>query len=194
MCRACHNASADSRVAMTTRCSFRPAGEALEDTGISLKIKYLARFAILACALSFGCAVAALPQAENLAVTAKQAQSQRVPVLLVFTQRTCPYCAAAKRDYLEPMNTQAPWRDRVLMREVDIDSTEPVTDFDGTARSQREIARRFEVKSVPTLIVVDATGNAVGSPIVGLLTADFYRLYIEQAIEAGLVQMRTSPR
>ena len=151
---------------------------------------------ILACALllTHTLTVAALPQAENLAVTGKQAQSQRVPVLLVFTQRTCPYCAAAKRDYLEPMNAQIPWRNRMLMREVDIDSTEPITDFDGASRSQREVARRYEVKSVPTLLVVDAAGQPVGQPIVGLLTADFYRLYIEQAIEAGLIHMRTSAR
>lgn len=194
MCRACHNASADSRVAMTTRCNFRPAGKTLEDTGISLKIKYLAITAILTCGLWLGGALAALPQVDNLAGTARQAQAQRVPVLLVFTQRTCPYCATAKRDYLEPMNTQAPWRDRVLMREVDIDSTASSTDFDGVLRTHREIAKRYEVKSVPTLIVVDASGNPVGSPIVGLLTADFYRLYIEQAIEAGLVHMRSSAR
>lgn len=43
---------------------------------------------------------------------------------------------------------------------------------------------------MPTLIVFDADGKPVGSPLVGLLTEDFYRLYIEQAIESGLTKMR----
>ena len=37
-------------------------------------------------------------------------------------------------------------------------------------------------------------GKAAAPPISGLLTADFYGLYIEQAVEAGLVRMRSEGR
>ena len=42
----------------------------------------------------------------------------------------------------------------------------------------------------PTIIVFDADGKPVSTPLVGLLTRDFYSMYIEQAMEAGLVKMR----
>jgi hypothetical protein len=39
-------------------------------------------------------------------------------------------------------------------------------------------------------MVFDADGKPVGPPLTGLLTQDFYQLYIEQAIEGGLTRMR----
>jgi thioredoxin-related protein len=128
--------------------------------------------------------------AGDLAQTAAQARRLRVPVLIAFTQHSCPYCAVAKRDYLVPLQQSPIWRRRVLIREVDIDQQIPMRDFGGETGTTRAFAQRFEVKKVPTVIVFDADGRVVSPPIVGLLTRDFYGLYLEQAIEAGLVAMR----
>lgn len=128
--------------------------------------------------------------AGDLARTAAQASKLRAPVLIAFTQHSCPYCAIAKRDYIVPIQQSPQWRRRVLIREVDIDQATPMRDFSGETITARAFAQRFDVKKVPTVIVFDADGKAVSPPIVGLLTRDFYGLYIEQAIEAGLVAMR----
>lgn len=128
--------------------------------------------------------------AGDLAQTAAQARRLRVPVLIAFTQRSCPYCPVAKRDYLVPLQQSPIWRRRVLIREVDIDQQIPMRDFGGETGTARAFAQRFAVKKVPTIIVFDADGNVVSPPIVGLLTRDFYGLYIEQAIEAGLLSVR----
>jgi hypothetical protein len=48
----------------------------------------------------------------------------------------------------------------------------------------------MQVRLVPTVLVVDTRGEPVAAPIVGLLAPDFYQLYLEQAVEAGVLKLR----
>ena len=134
--------------------------------------------------------MAQLLPAGDLTQVAAEARSKRVPILVAFMQQSCPYCAIARRDYLLPLQADPQWRHRVLIREVDVDRNTPLRDFTGAATTQRAFARTHEARRVPTLIFFDADGNRIGQPIIGLLSEDFYRLYIEQGIEAGLAKMR----
>ena len=134
--------------------------------------------------------MAQLRPADGLAQLAAEARSKRVPVLIAFMQESCPYCAVARRDYLQPLQTDPKWQQRVLIREIDVDRSTPLRDFTGAATTHRAFARSLDARRVPTLIFFDADGNRVGPPIIGLLLEDFYRLYIEQGIEAGLARMR----
>lgn len=144
---------------------------------------------IVACG-SIAPAMAQLMRADNLAQLAAEARSKRVPVLIAFMQQSCPYCAVARRDHLLALQRDPQWRDRVLIREIDVDRDTPLRDFSGSTTTHRAFARRFNVRRVPTLIVFDADGVAAAQPLTGLLTEDFYRLHIEQSIEAGLARMR----
>ncbi len=105
---------------------------------------------------------------------------------------TCPYCAAARRDFLAPMQASEQWRDKVLMREIVLDSGASLRDFNGETLTVREFAKRHGISRVPTVIVFDGNGAQVTQPLVGLSSSDFYGLYLEQAVEAGLVRMRNS--
>ncbi len=136
-------------------------------------------------------ATAQLRTADDLAQVAAEARAKRIPVLIAFMQQSCPYCAVARRDHLLPLQSDPQWRNRVLIREVDVDRNTPLRDFSGASTTHRAFARLHEVQKVPTLIVFDADGKSVGSPLVGLLTQDFYQLYIEQAIEGGLNKLRS---
>ncbi len=144
---------------------------------------------IVACA-SAAPATAQLQRADDLAQLAAEARSRRIPVLVAFMQQSCPYCAVARRDYLAPLQQDPQWRDRVLIREIDVDRDTPLRDFSGAATTHRAFARRHNLRRVPTLIVFDADGVAATQPLTGLLIEDYYRLYIEQSIEAGLARMR----
>lgn len=126
---------------------------------------------------------------NNLATLAAEARTRRAPILVAFMQQSCPYCAVARRDYLIPLQSDPQWKNRVLIREVDVDRGTPMRDFAGNAVTHRAFARSHGVTRVPTLIAFDDRGKPVAPPIVGLLADDFYRLYIEQAIEAGLARM-----
>jgi thioredoxin-related protein len=135
-------------------------------------------------------AAAQLLPADDLAQAAATAKARRAPVLIAFMEQSCPYCAVARRDYLMPLQIDAKWQNRVLIREVDVDRSTPMRDFSGAETTHRAYARSLGVKRVPTLILFDADGQQVAPAITGLLADDFYRLYIEQAIEAGLTRMR----
>jgi thioredoxin-related protein len=156
-----------------------------------LKILGFFRWLIVAWTIGATAPVAAqLLLADDLARLAAAARIQRAPLLIHFMEHSCPYCAIARRDYLIPLQNDPKWRGRVLIREIDVGRSTALRDFDGKTTTHLSFARSHGVRRVPTLIAFDAEGKAVAPPIVGLLADDFYRLYIEQALEAGLVKMR----
>lgn len=146
---------------------------------------------IVACAPCISAAAGAtLRAADDFSRIAAEARGKRVPVLVAFMEQRCPYCATARRDHLLPLQNDPQWRDKMLIRTIEVDRNTALRDFSGAQTTHREFARKHKVKRVPTLIVFDGDGKAVAEPIVGLLISDYYRLYIEQAVEAGLVRMR----
>lgn len=147
--------------------------------------------AILTCAAASAGAQAGsgLRLADDLTATARQARQQRVPIMIVFTEAGCRYCITAKRDYLVPMRDSAEWRDKVIMLEVDVDSSVRLRDFEGKSVSHSDFAKRHRVKRVPTVIVADDKGKPVAPPIVGLMT-DFFALYLQHAVAEGLLKAR----
>jgi len=151
--------------------------------------------AILTCAVATAGAQAgtALRMADDLTATASQARQQRTPIMMVFTQAGCRYCHTAKRDYLVPMQNDPEWRDKVIMVEIDIDSSARLRDFEGKTVSHSEFAKRHRVNRVPTVIVVDDQGIPVTSSVVGLM-ADFYALYLQHAVADGLLRVRGAQR
>ncbi|MEQ1772502.1 MAG: thioredoxin family protein [Burkholderiales bacterium] len=156
--------------------------------------KYITRalwLLILACTLAaLPVHAEPLPLATDLAEAARMAREQRVPVLIAFTLKTCPYCNTARRDYWEPMHTSEKWRGKAIMLELQLDGVQPLRDFAGNATTARDFARRFTVRSVPTVIVFNDSGKPTTTPLVGLSSGDFYSLYLEQAVESGLIDMR----
>lgn len=151
--------------------------------------------ALLILACTAGAAFAQAPPARleyarDLAALGKQAAARGVPIMLVFTRPGCPYCARAKKDHLDPLGASPEYGAKVMLREIEATSDAlPLRDFDGTLTTHRNFARNRKVRTVPTVIVVDARGKPLADPVVGLNGPDFYSLYLEQAIDAARVQM-----
>lgn len=163
------------------------------------KLRYLKA---LAFALILGAAAVAtaetpvdtpvVPQAKDLHADARDAESRRVPILLVFASETCPYCVQLENDYLKPMLASGEYADRLLVRKVLIRDTRSLTDFDGTQVEAGAVARRYRVDLVPTLVFVDAQGNEVAERLVGLGSADFYWGYLMQGIDAASARLQVA--
>ncbi len=148
---------------------------------------------ILAWGLTLSGAVRAadsLVHAKNFQDDARTAAKRRVPILVVFTSPHCPYCERVKHDYLIPMHKDPAYRSRVIIREVTIGATDPLTGFDGTATTEGAFAAAHKVFMVPTVQVFDTQGNHTGDAIVGLLIPDYYFGYLESAIDAGISKVR----
>ena len=207
MWRACHIASADSRVAITSRRGA--CGDVIEERVGSATVtsgnRRLALLAILASALGIAASVARaqkaqttprgtgrpklgraaqLAAADDLARDGRISTLERKPILLFFDREECPYCEQALREYLVPLSRES-WGERALFRQIQIDRALPLTGFDGTATTHENLAARFGVSLSPTVLVVDGSGKVLSGPLVGLMTVDFYGAYLENALEAA---------
>ena len=148
----------------------------------------LLKLAILACGLTLtGAAGAAdgLVQASSFKADGKLAALRRVPILVVFTSPGCSYCERVKREYLVPMHKDPAYLKRVIIREVTVGATTPLTGFDGSATTEGAYAAAHKVFMVPTIKVLTPQGGDTGEAIVGMLTPDYYFGYLEAAIDEG---------
>lgn len=135
-------------------------------------------------------AAAGLVHVKNFRTDGALAAKRRVPIMVLFTTPTCPYCEIVKRDYLVPMHRDRAYRTRVIIRELTVNSNAALTGFDGKSTIEAAFAAAAKVFVVPTVMVFDPRGEPVGEPIVGLLIPDYYFGYLEAAIEDGLAKTR----
>jgi thioredoxin-related protein len=131
-----------------------------------------------------------LVHAKSFQSDARTAAKRGVPILVLFTSPSCPYCERVKREYLVPMHKDPAYRPRVIIREVTIDAATPLTGFDGTPTTEGAFASAHKVFMVPTVMVFDPHGEATGEAIVGLLIPDFYFGYLEASIDEGVRKVR----
>lgn len=131
-----------------------------------------------------------LVHARDFQSDARTATQRKVPLLVVFTSPHCPYCDRVKREYLIPMHKDPAYRKRVIIREITVDATTPITAFNGERTTEAAFAAAHKVLMVPTVKVLDAAGNEASEAIVGLLTPDYYFGYLETAIDEGLGKMQ----
>ena len=131
-----------------------------------------------------------LPPAKNFESDSKLAAAKKIPILVLYTSPGCQFCHRAKSEYLVPMLKDPAYKNKVIMREVDITSQSPLTLYNGSKSTGAEFAAQHKVTIVPTIKVMDAQGAELADPIVGLLIADYYFGYIDSAITAGLQKMR----
>lgn len=144
--------------------------------------------AILACGLGLSGAASAadgLVQASSFKADGKLAMQRRVPILVLFTSPGCSYCERVKREYLLPMHKDPAYLKRVIIREVTVGATTPLTGFDGSATTEGAFAAAHKVFMVPTVKVLTPQGGDTGEAIVGMLTPDYYFGYLEAAIDEG---------
>ena len=135
-------------------------------------------------------AASGLVRAKNFQADAHAAAKRQVPILVVFTSPVCSYCDRVKREYLVPMHKDPAYRSRVIIREVTMGATTPLTGFDGAPTTEGAFAAAHKVFMVPTVMVFDTHGVAASEAIVGLLIADYYFGYLEAAIDEGVRKVR----
>lgn len=127
--------------------------------------------------------------AQNLHADAQLARQKGVPVLIIFTSVDCGYCERVIKDYLIPMQHNADYAKKVLIRRVEISSDKPLTGFDGKQITGQQYAALMKIKLTPTIIVFTPDGVPAGDPLVGLGPEDYYGGYLDAAIDAGLAKM-----
>lgn len=126
----------------------------------------------------------ALPGIDDLRKLGAQSRRERLPLLLFFSLRGCPHCVEVRRNYLAPRVAQGSVSG-VIVREVDIASTRTFAGDDGRPLGGAELARRFNVRMAPVVILVDGDLRPLAEPLVGIDRSGFYEAYLAAAIETA---------
>ncbi len=131
-----------------------------------------------------------LPEARDFAADAREARSQRLPILVFFAAGGCPYCQEVEELYLKPMQARGEDRGRYLLRVVHVDSARRLRDFDGRPTDHGSFAAREGIWLTPVIRFYGPDGRQLAPPLVGYSSPDFYAGYLEQGIENALTQLR----
>lgn len=110
-----------------------------------------------------------LPLAENLATEADQGK----PLLILFSRKDCHWCRRA-RLYLRPLAEEGESAQAAVYRQIDLDSSRPITDFHGEATTARAFAAKEKIRLTPTLIFYGADGARLSKPLAGMGPEEFY--------------------
>jgi hypothetical protein len=131
-------------------------------------------------------AAAALPARAHEALPAAvdlRQDAQHGAVLVLFSLPGCRYCEAVRREHLSPLLREARPGREVRVREVDMSSAAPLTDFAGVRVTHMQFARANGVRLAPTVMGFAAGGRAAGRPIVGAKIPEFYGYYLANLVD-----------
>ena len=128
---------------------------------------------ILACGLMAAAAAEQLPRIANPAGAAPHGR----PLLVLFSEEGCPYCARLRRDFLLPMQRNEGYRRRIAFAEIDV-------------HEQPALARRYGVKLLPTVMLFGPSGEPLAEPLVGYNGPDFYGAYLDERIDTASKKLR----
>lgn len=132
--------------------------------------------------------------AEDLHADAQAARAARLPIVLFFYSRTCPFCREVEELYLKPLQKENRQRPRFLLRRVEIDALRPLVGFSGSKTDFRQFAQGQKVMLVPHLRFVGPGGELLAPDLVGLSSRDFYGGYLEDAINEAGAKLRKRVR
>ena len=151
----------------------------------------LLRAAMVLMGLSVALAQAGVVSiASDLEQDANESRQANLPILLIYTAGYCHYCDEVKADVFNPIAADPAYRDRVLLREVRIDSDTRLVGFKGDVTNHRSFAKGRGSTVVPTLEFLDNTGLALNHPLVGASIPDFYGAYVDNGIERAIRNIR----
>ena len=153
-------------------------------------MKYICTVLLLA-GLSTGPAQAGtVPIASDLQEDASTSRVANLPILLIYTAKHCHYCDEVKAGVFNPIAADPAYRERMLLREVRIDSNIRLVGFNGDVTSHRSFATDRGITIVPTLEFLDGAGLQVSRPLVGVSIPDYYGAYVDNGIEQAIRNLR----
>jgi thioredoxin-related protein len=108
-------------------------------------------------------------------------------ILLEMTATHCEYCILLEEEVLKPMLRSGDYVNKVLIRQLKIDSNLNIKDFDGSTTTPVELSSRYRIAVTPTLLILNEHGHELTRRIIGVQSLDFYAGYLDAALNKGLV-------
>ena len=134
-----------------------------------------------------------VPYARDLGRDAEAAQRIQGAVLVVFVSEHCVYCKTVLNDFLIPMSRLPEYRDKVVIRRVEISGKHTLRNFQGLSIGHRAFAHGHNVRFTPTIMLFSPAGEVLTQPMVGLSTIDYYWYQLDELINEALAKVRGTP-
>lgn len=126
---------------------------------------------------------------RDWSVEASQAKGAGIPIMVIFSTDSCPYCVRLREEVLKPLIKNGALKGKVLIREFNIDEGGKITDFDGERVRSGIFVSRYEIYATPTVVIVDYHGKQLTAPIVGYNEADSYTEFLDEAISSAVMSL-----
>ena len=131
-----------------------------------------------------------LTEARDMSADGKLSRKDGMPILLLVSQLTCPYCEQIKREILHPMVVAGDYRGELLIRELYMDTHGRIRDFRGRYVDNSQFAHGYGVYLTPTLLFLGPDGRELTERMVGINTPEFYFYYVDQAIQSAIAALK----
>jgi thioredoxin-related protein len=129
--------------------------------------------------------IVSMRQVTDLRQEADAMRARKLVLLLEFAREDCPYCHKLERLFLLPMQRNADYDDKILVRSISLDDGQTVIDFDGRSLATSEFAARYGASLTPTLLFLNADGIEISERLVGIWSEDFYGGFIDKRIDTA---------
>ena len=134
--------------------------------------------------------IVSVPIVKNLQADGRLANEKRVPIMVMFSSEDCPHCHAVIEEFLEPMIKSGEYVDNVIIRKLEIDGSDIITDFHGKRMSMETFTQHYKVNFTPYIKFFDSNGNELVKPIIGITSGDFYGQFLDDAIKQAASKLR----
>lgn len=127
--------------------------------------------------------------ASDLRLEAEIVRAGGLVLVLEMSDEDCAYCRKLERLFLLPMQRNAGYNAKILVRSIPLSDVDTVIDFDGRTLTTNEFAARYDVSVTPTLLFLNADGVEISERLVGIWSEDFYGAFIDERIDAAIEQL-----
>lgn len=127
----------------------------------------------------------AMVSITDLRQEARIAKSRNLLLVIEFSSEYCGFCRKLEELFLVPMQRNAEYNDKILVRTISLDSYETLLDFEGRLMSTSDFASRYDVSLTPTLLFLNGDGVEMSEKLVGIWSEDFYGGFIDDRIDEG---------
>jgi thioredoxin-related protein len=125
----------------------------------------------------------------DLRSEAQLVESNDLILVLEFSSEYCGYCRKLEELFLLPMQRNAAYDDKILIRSISLDAFETVVDFEGRTVSTSDFASRYGVSLTPTLLFLNGEGVEMSEKLVGIWSEDFYGGFIDNRIDEARARL-----
>ncbi|MCP4389894.1 MAG: thioredoxin fold domain-containing protein [Gammaproteobacteria bacterium] len=132
---------------------------------------------------------AAMITVTDLREEARIAKADNLILVLEFSSEYCGFCRKLEALFLVPMQRNAEYREKVLIRSVSLDMHETLVDFEGRSMSTSEFASRYDISLTPTLLFLNGDGDEMSEKLIGIWSEDFYGGFIDNRIDEARAKL-----